>query len=147
MAEMQKKWPSFSTRDLGDSPEDDAEMRRRWEAYDREMKALIATGGVHQDGDGWWVDNATGELIGPDPEIERPLTDAELAKMVPLSEALPELAASIKRARGRPKVASPKEAVTLRLSPETIARFKALGGADWRARMSETLEKAGQRRQ
>lgn len=69
---MTRRWPSFKTADLGDTPEDDAEMERRWQVYDREMKALIAAGGVHQDEDGWWVDDATGELIGPDPDIERP---------------------------------------------------------------------------
>ena len=69
---MASKWPQFVTRDLGDSEQDDAEMQRRWETYDRDMRALIAKGGVHQDEDFWWVDDATGELIGPDPEIERP---------------------------------------------------------------------------
>ncbi len=137
----EKRWPSFVTRDLGDNPADDAEMMRRWEVYDREMKALIAAGGVHQDEDGWWVDDATGELIGPDPEIERPLSDDELAKALPLAVALPDLDAKLKRGRGRPKTVSAKEAVTLRLSPETVAHFKAIGGAEWRSRMSEALEK------
>jgi len=136
-----KNWPSFVTRDLGDSPEDDTEMTRRWQVYDREMKALISTGGVHQDDDGWWVETATGELIGPDPEIERPLTSEELAKAVPLAVAQPDLAEALKRGRGRPKTDSAKEAVTLRLSPETVAHFKAIGGANWRARMSEALER------
>lgn len=137
----EKKWPSFITKDLGDSSADEAEMMRRWEVYDREMKALIAAGGVHQDEDGWWVDDATGDLIGPDPEIERPLSDGEPAEAVPFETALPELAANIRRSRGRPRIENPKEAVTLRLSPETIARFKAKGGRNWRARMTEVLEK------
>ena len=59
----EKKWPSFVTRDLGDSPEDDVEMLRRWQVYEGGMKALIAAGGLHQDDDGWWVETATGELI------------------------------------------------------------------------------------
>ena len=138
----EKKWPSFVTRDLGDRPEDDVEMLRRWQVYEGEMKALIAAGGLHQDDDGWWVETATGELIGPDPEIERPLTSDELAKAAPLATALPDLHEAIKRGRGRPKTDKAKEAVTLRLSPETVAHFKAIGGADWRARMSEALEKA-----
>jgi uncharacterized protein (DUF4415 family) len=70
------------------------------------------------------------------------LTDAELASLKPFAEVFPALADSIKRARGRPKLESAKEAVTLRLSPQTIARFKAEGGAEWRAKMSEALEKA-----
>lgn len=94
----EKKWPSFETKDLDlNNPEDDAEMQRRWEAYDRGMKALIATGTVYQDHEGWWFDKATGEIIGPDPEIERPLTDEELAQARPFAEVFPELAATIKR--------------------------------------------------
>lgn len=135
------RWPSFVTKDLGDSAEDSAEMMRRWQVYDREMKALIAAGGVHRDEDGWWVDDATGELIGPDPEIERPLTDEDLAKAKPLKEVLPELDDALRRSRGRPRLERPKEAVTLRLDPNTLAKFKATG-KDWRARMSEVLAKA-----
>jgi uncharacterized protein (DUF4415 family) len=135
------KWPSFETWDIKDLPEFDELMQSRWEIYDREMRELIAKGGVHQDRDGWWVDDATGELIGPDPEIERPPTDEELAQMRPLEEVLPELAASIRRTRGRPKVAAPKAAVTLRLDPGTVARFEA-SGADWRRRMAEIIEHA-----
>jgi hypothetical protein len=47
-----------------------------------------AAGGVHRDADGWWVEDATGELIGPDPELERPRRADELAAMRPLAEAL-----------------------------------------------------------
>ena len=101
---MTSKWPQFITRDLGDSPEDAAEMRRRWLAYDREMKAIVAAGGVHQDDDGWWIDDASGGLIGPDPEIERPREDYELAGMRSFAEVLPDLAESIKRSRGRPRL-------------------------------------------
>lgn len=133
------KWPSFITRDLG--PEDDAEMTRRWEAYDRDMKALIATGGFHQDEDGWWVETATGDLVGPDPLIERPLSASELAGMKPLAEVLPELAESISRSRGRPAKEHPKTAVTLRIDPRVVERYQA-GGADWRAKMAEALERA-----
>ena len=66
-------------------------------------------------------------------------TAEDFARAKPFAEVFPELAASIKRARGRPRVQQPKEAVTLRLSPSTVAKFKALGG-DWRARMVEKLE-------
>jgi uncharacterized protein (DUF4415 family) len=68
-------------------------------------------------------------------------TKQEIAAAKPFAEAFPALAESIRRGRGRPRLDSPKEAVTLRLSPETIARFKA-GGDDWRARMSEALDEA-----
>jgi uncharacterized protein (DUF4415 family) len=68
------------------------------------------------------------------------VTDEELAKAKSFGEAFPDLMESIKRGRGRPKLDNPKEAVTLRLDPETLAKFKAKG-KDWRARMSEVLEK------
>jgi uncharacterized protein (DUF4415 family) len=141
MKETKKRWPSFETWDIQDLPEFDQLMQSRWEAYDREMRALIAKGGVHQDSDGWWVDDASGELIGPDPEIERPLTDEELASAKPFAEVFPELAASIKRSRGRPKVEKPRAAVTLRLDPDTVAAFEA-SGPDWRRRMAEIIERA-----
>lgn len=56
-----RPWPSFETSDIDwKSDVGEAELIRRWETYDREMKALIATGTVHEDENGWWVDNATG---------------------------------------------------------------------------------------
>lgn len=138
---MADKWPEFVTKDLSDSPEDDAEMQRRWEQYDRDMRALIAAGGVHQDDDGWWVDDATGELIGPDPDIERPSTDEELAQFRPFSEVFPDLAESITRARGRPPLDSPKKQVTLRIDAEVLDRLRA-SGKGWQSRVNDVLKKA-----
>ena len=139
---MAKKWPEFVTVDLDmDTDEGDAEMQRRWETYDREMKALIAAGGVHQDEDGWWVDDATGALIGPDPEIERPLTDAEAANLRPLAEVHPGLAESFKRGRGRPTVEAPKKQVTLRIDAEVLDRLRS-SGKGWQGRVNEVLKKA-----
>lgn len=54
---------------------------------------------------------------------------------------LPELYESIQRARGRPRVERPKEAVTLRIDPDTLARFKATG-KNWRTKMAEVLDAA-----
>lgn len=68
-------------------------------------------------------------------------TDKQLAKAKPFKDAFPELHASIKRSRGRPKVESPKEAVTLRLPPTVVEKFKAAGD-DWRAKMAKVLERA-----
>ena len=149
---MARTWPSFMTRDLGDSPEDDAEMLRRWERYNDEMQAIIAAGGAHQDADGWWIDDATGDLIGPDPELERPLTDEELARTQPFAEACPELAESIlrerpdlagvmKRPRGRPKAAKARQQVSIRLDPDVLAKLKA-SGPGWQGRVNEILRKA-----
>jgi uncharacterized protein (DUF4415 family) len=138
---MTKQWPSFVTGDLGDSAEDDAEMLRRWKVYDERMKALIAAGGIHQDADGWWVDDKTGDLIGPDPELERPRTDEELSKFKPFAEVHPDLYESIKRARGRPPVASPRRQISIRLDPDVIEKFKATGKG-WQNRINEVLKQA-----
>jgi uncharacterized protein (DUF4415 family) len=153
---MARVWPSFVTRDLGDSPEDDAEMLRRWERYNTEMQAIIAAGGVHQDADGWWIDDATGDLIGPDPELERPRTDEELAQARPFAEACPDLAASMlrerpelaevmertrKRLRGRPKLSNPRQQVSIRLDADLLAKLKA-SGPGWQRRVNDILRKA-----
>ncbi len=69
------------------------------------------------------------------------LTEEQIRQGRPFREALPELHEAIQRSRGRPPVDNPKEAVTLRLDPDTIARFKAKG-ADWRARMAAALDEA-----
>jgi uncharacterized protein (DUF4415 family) len=80
--------------------------------------------------------------IAADPDNPE-MTEEQMAELRPFAEACPDLMAAIKRSRGRPKLDAPKEPVTLRVSPGTVARYKAIAGADWRARMSETLEKAG----
>jgi uncharacterized protein (DUF4415 family) len=68
-------------------------------------------------------------------------TKEDSARARPFRDVFPNLHASIKRSRGRPKVENPKEAVTLRLSPDTIEKFKATGD-DWRAKMAKALERA-----
>jgi uncharacterized protein (DUF4415 family) len=78
--------------------------------------------------------------IASDPDAPE-ATDEQIARAKPFAEAFPDLAESIKRSRGRPRIDSPKEAVTLRIDPNTIARFKARG-EDWRAKMAEILDKA-----
>lgn len=80
------------------------------------------------------------QQIASDPDAPE-ATDEQLAQAKPFAEAFPDLAESIKRSRGRPKVDNPKEAVTLRLNPETLAKFRARGD-DWRAAMAEVLDKA-----
>lgn len=139
---MMDKWPAFETYDLDMSdPDASAEMERRWKKYDRQMKALIARGGVHQDEDGWWIDDASGELIGPDPEIERPSTSRKIAQARPFAEMLPELAESIRRARGRPRVESPKQPVTIRLDADVLEKFRATGKG-WQSRINDALRRA-----
>ena len=58
-----------------------------------------------------------------------------------MKEALPDLYESIQRSRGRPRIEKPREAVTLRVDPDTLAKFKA-SGKDWRSRMAEVLDAA-----
>ncbi len=73
-----------------------------------------------------------------------PLTEEELASMRPFREVFPELAEKIEKeiaARGRPRVEAPKVAVTLRLDPDVLEKYKA-GGKDWRAIMAAELRKA-----
>lgn len=73
-----------------------------------------------------------------------PLTKEELASMRPFREVFPEIAEKMEKAiaaRGRPKVEAPKVAVTLRLDPDVLEKFKA-SGKDWRSRMAEELRKA-----
>ena len=62
----------------------------------------------------------------------------------PFREALPELAASIDREiarRGRPPKDVTKQPVTIRLNPETVAKFMATGKG-WLTRMSDALDAA-----
>ena len=69
-------------------------------------------------------------------------TKEDFARARPFSEMFPEMHASIKRSRGRPKVDNPKEAVTLRLSPDVVEKFKAAAGDEWRAKMANALKRA-----
>ncbi len=58
-----------------------------------------------------------------------------------LSRSLPELSAklALKRATGRPKSMAPKQATTIRLSPDVMAAFKATG-AGWQTRIDAALK-------
>jgi uncharacterized protein (DUF4415 family) len=62
------------------------------------------------------------------------LTKADFAKAKPFAEALPELAASIRKGRG-PNKSPTKKLVSLRLSPDVLAHFKSKGRAGSRRLM------------
>ena len=62
-----------------------------------------------------------------DPDAQ-PLTDAQLAAMVPLRSL-----------RGRPKSESRKLLLSVRYSPEVVAYFKSTGEG-WQARMDSVLK-------
>lgn len=121
-------WPAFITHDLGDTEQDEQERILRWETYRKDMDALIATGDYEKDADGWWFHLQTGQLVGPDPEIERPLRDQEVMHI---------------RARGRPKSDNPKVPVSIRLDRDVLEHFKK-DGKGWQSRVNAALrEKAG----
>lgn len=136
---MTKVWPKFVTKDLGNTDEDTVEMQRRWEVYDREMRALISKGGVYLDEDGWWIDEASGELIGPDPELERPRFDDNDTEAKSFDEVFPDLAE--KARRGRPPSDNPKVAVSIRLDQDVVEAFKK-EGPGWQTRMNDILKAA-----
>lgn len=68
-------------------------------------------------------------------------TDEELAQARPFAEVFPELAASIRRARGRPKLAAPKVQVSIRLDPDVLEKWRATGPG-WQRRVNEALKRA-----
>ena len=66
------------------------------------------------------------------------LTAERAAKLRPAHEVLPpEVIAAFKRP-GRPRVAAPKQVVSIRLDPEVLAWFKATGPG-WQTRIQEIL--------
>lgn len=69
------------------------------------------------------------------------LTEEQLANLKPLSEFDPDLHARIRRARGRPKLDTPKQQISLRLDPDVIEKFKATGKG-WQARINDVLKAA-----
>lgn len=74
-------------------------------------------------------------------DVESPeLTDDQLAQAKPFALVLPDLAASIRRGRG-PNRAPTKKLVSLRLSADVIAHFKAQGPG-WQTRIDETLRRS-----
>lgn len=68
-------------------------------------------------------------------------TDEELAQAKPFAEAFPELAESIRRARGRPPVEKPRQQISIRLDPDVVEKFKATGKG-WQSRINEVLKQA-----
>lgn len=72
-------------------------------------------------------------------DVDSPFaTDEQLAQARPFAEVFPEWAEEIRRNKGRPKLESPKKAVSLRLDQDVIDGFKA-AGEGWQARMNAAL--------
>jgi len=53
----------------------------------------------------------------------------------------PHILAAFPKTRGRPKLPEAKQAVSIRLSPDVLAHYKALG-AGWQVRVNEVLREA-----
>lgn len=68
-------------------------------------------------------------------------TEEDFKNARPFAEVFPELADSIRRARGRPSAEKPKRQISLRLDPDVIDAFKATGKG-WQGRINEILRKA-----
>lgn len=73
-------------------------------------------------------------------------TKATFAKAKPASAVLPEVfgapaARRLLKPRGRPKSGAARTSISLRLPPDTLARWKATGPG-WQTRMAEALDKA-----
>jgi uncharacterized protein (DUF4415 family) len=69
-----------------------------------------------------------------------------ITKARPAKEVLPKIfgartAATMLKPRGRPKSAESKVAISLRLSPDTLARWKATGPG-WQTRMAKILRES-----
>jgi uncharacterized protein (DUF4415 family) len=79
-------------------------------------------------------------MIASDPDAPE-VTDEQIASAKPFKEAFPALADSLlKNVGGRPKSASPKMPISIRLDQEVIAKFKATGPG-WQSRINEVLRK------
>jgi uncharacterized protein (DUF4415 family) len=66
-------------------------------------------------------------------------TKEDFAKARPFADALPDLAASIRRGRG-PNKAPTKKLVTIRLSGSVIEKYKS-GGRGWQSRIDADLKR------
>ncbi|MBZ5760490.1 MULTISPECIES: BrnA antitoxin family protein [Rhizobium] len=78
--------------------------------------------------------------IAEDPENPE-WTEEDFKNARPFADVFPDLAESIRRARGRPAVEAPKRQISLRLDPDVIDAFKATGKG-WQSRINEALRKA-----
>jgi uncharacterized protein (DUF4415 family) len=78
--------------------------------------------------------------IAADPDAPE-ASDEELAQARPFADVFPALAESIKRSRGRPRIAAPKQAVSLRIDPATLAKFQN-STHEWRQVMTAALDAA-----
>ncbi|MCX7568338.1 BrnA antitoxin family protein, partial [Sulfitobacter sp. F26169L] len=81
------------------------------------------------------------KMIASDPDAPE-VTPEQATKAKPFAEAFPALAETMrKNVGGRPRSASPKVPVSIRLDQDVIAKFKATGPG-WQTRINEVLRKS-----
>ena len=68
-------------------------------------------------------------------------TEADFARARPADELPDHVAKAFKRPPGRPRVAAPKQVVSIRMDPEVLDYFKRTGPG-WQTRIHEVLAKA-----
>ena len=78
-----------------------------------------------------------------DPDDAREWTDDRLgrAEYAVGGKVLREARGTLTRRRGRPKLAKPKEQISVRLDSDVLAALRA-SGPGWQARMNQVLRKA-----
>jgi uncharacterized protein (DUF4415 family) len=76
--------------------------------------------------------------VSDNPELSK----EQLKTMRPFAEVFPDLAAGIKRTRGKQK-APTKQLVSVRLDRDVLVAFKATG-AGWQRRINEALRRAAE---
>lgn len=67
--------------------------------------------------------------------------DADFANAKPFEEVFPEQFAALTRQGGRPRLASPKEPIGLRLAEDVVSGIKA-SGKGYNARVEKVLREA-----
>jgi uncharacterized protein (DUF4415 family) len=77
-------------------------------------------------------------------------TEETFDRAKPAADVLPQLFGStvarrMLKPRGRPRTGKARTSISLRLPPETLARWKATGPG-WQTRMAEALDKAIRRK-
>ena len=111
-----------------------AELAHRRAAARQKARQVLETADPEEDA-------AVVEAANSDPDA-LPMTDEQLDRMRPAHEVLPELVARhLRRNRGRPKLAAAKQQVTLRIDPDVLEHFRAMG-AGWQTAINEALRKS-----
>jgi uncharacterized protein (DUF4415 family) len=73
------------------------------------------------------------------------ITPEMFAQMRPMTEVTPGMAEAIRALRGRPKVANPKQVVSIRMSASAVKRWNGLGRQE-RAKLVAAFEKKIEKR-